>query len=197
MVEWLKWLKTIIRESVPNAGQYMRFLQFTRSGYKVCMAQLTKQTWRKGKSHKMHKRQRAWGGQTEAPEGFEEAGVPYRFGGPNAPPKCTAKKRDGTPCGMIALKGMRVCGAHGGWKVRGIKGEHQPSGRSEAFRASMPVEGASVPLELAQMAVYRQASPQDRVRLAAAWQGVGWRLAVERAKAREGNKSKRLSRVAT
>ena len=144
------------------------------------MAQLTKQTWRKGKKRKMHKRQRAWGGQSVAPEGLKAARSETQFGGPRAPRKCGAMKKDGTPCGMIALKGFRVCGAHGAWRGKARQGVHQPSGRTAAYLASMPEEGASVPLELAQMAVYRKASQASRAKLAAAWQTPAFRKMVER-----------------
>lgn len=153
------------------------------------MAQLTKQTWRKGKKRRMIKRVRSWGGQTKAPEGFEAAGVDTRFGGSREPRRCSSKKRDGTQCRAIALRGLTVCGAHGGFSVKARQEALQPSGRSEAYRASLPeLDGAGVPLELAQMAFYREAAPRDRIRLAQAWQGAAWRLTVERVKARgEGN----------
>lgn len=36
--------------------------------------------------------------------------------------KCTAMKRDGTPCGKIALSGLKVCGAHGGYAAKARQG---------------------------------------------------------------------------
>jgi hypothetical protein len=95
---------------------------------------------------------------------------------------CSATKRDGAPCGNLALKGLKVCGAHGGFSVLARQGKLQPTGRTAALKATRvaAVEGRSppAPLELTRLPVYRQANQWTRMRLVRAWGTPAWTVLV-------------------
>lgn len=136
----------------------------------------TRETWRAGKRSPMRKRVKPYGGQKVAPKAFLEAAKRTYFQPGRANHrKCSATKRDGTACGMLAIKGMKVCGAHGGYRQWGRQGKLQPSGRSAVARAAA-VEGKA-PIaahELTRMLVYRQANDWTRKRMARAWMTEAW-----------------------
>ena len=136
----------------------------------------TRETWRASKTRRvMQKRVKLWGGRKTAPPAFLEAAKRTYFKpGRVNHRKCSAVKRDGTPCGMLAFKGMKVCGAHGGFKQWAREGKLQSTGRSAAraaeYRAAM-VEGRSpvIPIELMQLPTYVKADGWTRMKLAKAW----------------------------
>lgn len=138
----------------------------------------TRETWRAGKNGRMRKRVKPWGGRKTAPPAFLEAGKRTWFGA-GAHQICTAMKRDGSPCGMVALKGLKVCGAHGGFRSWRRSGKLQRTGRTAErqaeFRAAM-VEGRSpaVPIELTRLREYREANDWTRIRMARAWDTAAW-----------------------
>jgi hypothetical protein len=143
----------------------------------------TRATWRPGKKFRIRKRVNRYGGCKTAPLAFLEAAKRVRFK-PGRPGYrvCSATKRDGRPCGNLALKGLKVCGAHGGFSVLARQGKLQPTGRTAALKATRvaAVEGRSppVPLELMRMPVYQQANQWTRIRLVRAWGTSAWTVVV-------------------
>jgi hypothetical protein len=139
----------------------------------------TRATWRLGKKFRMRKRVNRYAGCKTAPPAFLEAAkrVGFKPGRPGYR-VCSATKRNGRPCGNLALKGLKVCGAHGGFSVLARQGKLQPSGRTAAFRATRAaaVEGRSpsAPLDLIRLPIYRQASQWGRIRLVRAWGTPAW-----------------------
>jgi len=135
---------------------------------------LTRETWRAGKHHRMLKRKNHYGGQTVAPAAFLEAGKRNAFK-PGRPGYrvCSATKRDGTPCGMLAFKDLKVCGQHGGFGAWAMQGKLQSRGKAAAWkaaRAAMP-EGKAplLPLEILKTSTYQQANQRTRIRIASAY----------------------------
>lgn len=145
----------------------------------------TRETWRPSKKRKMQKRTKPWGGRKTAPPAFLEAAKRTRLGS-GVHRICRATKRDGKPCGNIALSGLTVCGPHGGFGVWARQGKLNPTGKAAAIRAAA-VEGRSpsVPMALAQLPIYRAANWWTRVRLARAWETDAWMVLVGQIKARE------------
>lgn len=47
---------------------------------------------------------------------------------------CTAQKRNGTPCRMLALSGLKVCGVHGGYGVKAKAGLYVGKRQRPAFQ---------------------------------------------------------------
>ena len=143
----------------------------------------TRATWRPGKNRRLRKRVKPWGGRKTAPAAFIETGKQFGFK-PGRPgyPVCSATKRDRAPCGNLALKGLKVCGAHGGFSVLARQGKLQPTGRTAALKATRvaAVEGRSpsAPLELTRLPVYRQANQWTRIRLVRAWGTPAWTVLV-------------------
>ena len=147
----------------------------------------TRETWRPGKKRRMYKRTKLWGGQKVAPPAFLEAAkhTQFRPGRPGAR-ICTATKRAGGPCGRLALKGLNVCGAHGGYSALAKQDKLHHSERSAAARA-FAVEGRCppVPQELINLTLYRQASQWARIRLARAWGTPMWSVTIRQLKEQE------------
>jgi hypothetical protein len=143
----------------------------------------TRATWRPGKHRKMRKRVKPYGGQITAPAAFLEAGTRNAFR-PGRPGYriCSAIKRDGNPCGMLALQGLKVCGVHGGYSILAKQGKFQPSGRTAALNAARIHAGEGhaplVPTELIRLSVYKQANNWTRIRLARAWGTPMWSATV-------------------
>ena len=137
----------------------------------------TRATWRAGKKSRLRKRTKPWGGCKTAPAAFLEAAKHAGFK-PGRPGYriCSATKRDGSPCGRLALKGLKVCEAHGGFSVLARQGKLLSSGRTAAFKAVAAAEGRSpiVTLELMRLPIYRQANQWTRIRLAKAWGTPAW-----------------------
>jgi hypothetical protein len=149
---------------------------------------LTKTTWRASKHHRLVKRTHGYAGRTVAPAAFLEAAKRTQFK-PGRPGHrvCSATKRDGTPCRMLALRGMKICLAHGGAAALARQGRYQPSGRAAAaiaenqakaaeMRSKMP-EGrpSNVPSsDLTKLRCYIEASERQRIRLAMAYGTDSW-----------------------
>jgi hypothetical protein len=139
----------------------------------------TRATWRPGKKFRMRKRVNRYGGCKTAAPAFLEAAkrVGFKPGRPGYR-VCSATKRDGRPCGNLALKGLKVCGAHGGFSVLARQGKLQPSGRTAALRATRAaaVEGRSAPapLDLIRLSIYQQANQRMRMKLVLAWGTPAW-----------------------
>jgi hypothetical protein len=137
----------------------------------------TRATWRRGKKFRMRKRVKPYAGCKVAPPAFLEAAKHAGFK-PGRPGYrvCRATKRDGSPCGNLALKELPVCGVHGGFSILARRGQLQSTGRTAAFKAARAVEGRCppVPLELTRLQIYRQANDWTRIRLARAWGTGGW-----------------------
>ena len=140
----------------------------------------------------MIKRVHNWGGVTVAPANFlaMREKVCLKPGRPGRK-ICSSMKKDGSgKCGMLALKGMSVCAAHGGQLALARQGRLQKSGRAAAAiavkeaaaqtRAKMP-EGRPAgvpPLELQRLSIYIKASERQRIRLALAYGTDAWLGAV-------------------
>jgi hypothetical protein len=139
----------------------------------------TRATWRPGKHRKIYKRVNPYAGQMTAPAAFLESGKRNAFK-PGRPGYriCSATKRDGRPCGMLALKDLKVCGAHGGFSALARQGKLQHSGRTAALKAprANAVEGRCppAPLELTNLPLYKQANQWTRARLVRAWGTPTW-----------------------
>jgi hypothetical protein len=177
-------------------------------GVENASGDFTRATWRASKRHRLLKRIHGYAGKTTAPPAFLEAAKRTQFK-PGRPGHrvCSSLKKDGTPCGMLSLKGMKVCLAHGGAAALARQGRYQPSGRAaaaiaakeaakaEAMRLKMP-EGRPVgvpPLELTKLRVYVEASERQRIRLALAYGTDAWLGAVRAMQERDdpGDDSKR------
>src|SRR4029077_1474493 len=142
----------------------------------------TRETWRASKRRKMQKRTKPWGGRKTAPPAFLEAAKRTRFQKGLANHRiCTAEKRAGGRCGNLALRGLSVCGCHGGFGICAKRGQLQPSGRSAAFRAAA-IEGraSAAPLALTQIRLYQLADQWSRMRLIRAWGQADWPQVVKR-----------------
>ena len=140
----------------------------------------TRETWRAGKKSRLRKRRKLYGGRKTAPAAFLEAAKKTQFktGRPGCR-LCCALRRDGRPCGRLALREFRVCEAHGGFGMLAMRGKFQPSGRSAGFRAAT-VEGRSPPasFDLMRLRLYQEADERTRMRLVKAWQTPGWHVLV-------------------
>jgi hypothetical protein len=127
----------------------------------------TRASWRASKRRKMQKRKNAYAGRKHAPAAFLEAAKKVQFGS-GIHRICHATKRDGSPCGNIALSGLAVCGPHGGFSVWARMGKLQKTGRSDAVRAARkaPRTAPKNPdLILIASKPYINASQADRIRL--------------------------------
>jgi hypothetical protein len=139
----------------------------------------TRETWRRGKKFRRRKRQKPYGGRKTAPPAFLEAAKVAGFK-PGRPGYkiCRALKRDGNPCGNLALKALTVCGPHGGFGILARQGKLQPTGKSAAIRAARAAavedRTPAAPFELIRLALYRQADQRVRMRLIRAWGTSGW-----------------------
>ena len=161
---------------------------------------LTKATWRPSRTRrKLIKRVQNWGGRTVAPPAFLEAAKRTWFakGYPNHK-TCSSLKKDGKPCGMRALKGMSVCGAHGGQLALARQGRLQKSGRAAAAiaekqaketqaRSKMPEDRVPdvPPPDLTRLRVYIEAGEWARLRLIRAWGTEGWHDLVRQFRSRD------------
>ena len=157
------------------------FERHALSAKRVPMSEFfTRETWRSGKKNRLRKRRKLYGGRKTAHAAFLEAAkkTQFRPGRPGCR-ICSATKRDGSPCGRLALKELRVCEAHGGFGLLAMRGKFQPSGRSAAFRTAT-VEGRSppAPFDLMRLPLYRQANERTRMRLVRAWQTPAWHVLV-------------------
>jgi hypothetical protein len=136
----------------------------------------TRETWRAGGRSKLRKRVNGYAGCKVAPPAFLAAAkiAAFKPGRPGYR-TCAALKRDGTPCGRLALRELKVCEAHGGFQYLARQGKLQSSGRTAAFRAAA-LEGRShqAPLELARMPLYQAANQRVRMKMARAWGTPGW-----------------------
>ena len=140
--------------------------------------------WRPGKRGKRRLRKNNYGGCKIAPPAFlaaakESAILPGRTNRRI----CTAMKRDGTPCGMLALRDVNVCGAHGGWSVWAKRGVLKKSGKGQAIRAERAAVAAgrsqSAPASLARMPIYQAADQRVRVKMVEAYGTATWRLLMQ------------------
>ena len=160
---------------------------------------LTLATWRQGKGRRMIRRVNRFGGQTVAPPAFlaMREKVCFKPGRPGYR-VCSAMKKDGNPCGMLALKGMKVCLAHGGQAALARQGRYQPSGRAalaiaakkakeESMRLKMPEDRVSdaPSFELTRLRVYIKANEWTRLRLIRAWGTEGWHGLVRQLRSRD------------
>jgi hypothetical protein len=139
----------------------------------------TKADWRPGRRRRRIKRVKLWGGAKTANPAFMEASKATRFKPRREGARiCTATKRDGTPCRMLALKGIAVCGAHGGFSAWARRGILQKTGKKQAIHArrAAAIEGQSesAPAALARMPIYREADQRVRMKLIAAYNTTAW-----------------------
>jgi hypothetical protein len=144
----------------------------------------TRATWRSSKTRTMQERTKPWGGCKVAPAAFLEAAKRTRIQPGRTNRKiCSAIKRDGSRCGMLALSGLKVCGAHGGFAIWARQGKLRKTGRSEPFkaaRAAMVEDRAeAAPIELTQMPIYQQADQRNRMRLIRGWGSESWQQLVK------------------
>lgn len=144
----------------------------------------TKADWRPGKNHPRRKRLRNWGGQKVAPAAFIAGRDKFNAeGGVLKLPRCKH-------CKMIAMKGLSVCGIHGGMSILARQGMHiKQRDRAEwleARRQKALLASLEAPPELQGLALYQGASQQTRIRLIAAWQTSAWPKAVSEAKRMSG-----------
>lgn len=139
----------------------------------------TRANWRPGKRHTRQLRTKPWGGCKVAPPAFVEAGRRYGFK-PGRPGYrvCSAIKRDGSPCGMLALKDLKVCGAHGGYGIWATQGKLKRSGKGAAIKAerAAAIEGRVEPplQDLARLRVYQLADERSRMKMARAYGTSSW-----------------------
>jgi hypothetical protein len=138
----------------------------------------TRATWRRGGRSRLRKRMKPWGGCKTASPAFLEAAKVAGFK-PGRPGYriCNAIKRDGSPCGRLAMRELATCEAHGGFRVLARQGKLERSGRTAAFKArAAAVEDRSpaASLELTRLQIYRAANGWTRMRLVRAWMTPGW-----------------------
>jgi hypothetical protein len=138
----------------------------------------TRVTWHQGGRSRLRKRTKPWGGCKRASPQFLAAAKVAGFK-PGRPGYriCNAIKRDGSPCGRLAMREFATCEAHGGILGLARQKKLQRSGRTTAFKArAAAVEGRSppAPLELTRLQVYRAANQWTRLRLVRSWMTPGW-----------------------
>jgi hypothetical protein len=138
----------------------------------------TRATWRASKKRRLRKRINPWGGKKTAPPAFLAAAKLTQFK-PGRPGHrvCSATQRNGSPCTRLALKGMKVCEAHGACGLLAIQGKLQPTGRAKARIAAQLTpskDQAPPPSELINLPLYRQANAWTRIRLARAFNTPAW-----------------------
>jgi hypothetical protein len=147
----------------------------------------TRATWRAGKRSRLRKRVHPYAGaKTASPEFLAAAKLAAFKPGRPGYRVCSARKRDGTPCGRLALRELDVCEAHGGFLWLARHGKLQSSGRTAVFKAerAAAVEGcgpAAAP-DLLRLPVYQQASQRTRMRLVMAWGTPAWTALVRQIK---------------
>ena len=112
----------------------------------------TRATWRAGKKRRLMKRTKPWGGQITAPVAFLEAAKRTRFK-PGRPGHrvCCATKRNGSPCGRLALRGLRCARRMEGSACWPGRENSNRQGKTAAFRAAQQPQAtrqAPPPLEL-------------------------------------------------
>jgi hypothetical protein len=139
----------------------------------------TKADWRPGKRRKRIKRVKPWGGRKTAPAAFLEAAKATWFKkGYEGSRVCSAIKRNGEPCGRLALRGLKVCGAHGGWSQCARLGVLVKTGKKQAIQAqrAAAIEGRSdaPPAALARLPVYQGADQRMRMKLILAYGTTAW-----------------------
>jgi hypothetical protein len=148
----------------------------------------TRADWRPSKHRKMQKRIKPWGGRKTAPPELIEAGKRVQFGS-GVHRICHATKRNGQPCGNIALSGLTVCGPHGGFGAWATQGKLQPTGRSAAVRAARAAmiedRTPNPPTELINLPIYQQTDQWSRMRLAKAWGTQSWHRLISQLKQRQ------------
>ena len=80
---------------------------------------------------------------------------------------CRANKRDGTKCGRLALKGLTVCGCHGGHSINARRGTHKHSPKAAAYRATKHQTKPKLPsFDLMKTIAYKKADQKTRMRMA-------------------------------
>jgi hypothetical protein len=79
---------------------------------------------------------------------------------------------------MLALKGVAVCGAHGGFSAWARQGKLKRSGKGQALKAerAAAIEGQveSASAALARMRIYQQADQRMRMKLVRAYNNALW-----------------------
>jgi rhodanese-related sulfurtransferase len=144
----------------------------------------TRADWRPGKRHTRQLRTKPWGGAKVANAAFLEASKRMQFK-PGRPGYlvCSAVKRNGEPCGMLAMRGLTVCGAHGGFGIWAKRGKLKRSGKKQALQAERvaTIEGRSftAPQALARLLIYQQSDQRMRMKLAAVYQTPSWPVLVK------------------
>ena len=151
----------------------------------------TRATWRAGKKFKLRKRVNNYAGRKTAPAeflaaakiaGFKPGRPGYRL--------CGARKRDGSPCRRLAMRGCKGCESHGGIRALARRGEFQPSGRTALFKAerAAAVEGRSPSpsLDLMRLPIYLEANGWTRARLARAFGTDAWLPLIRQIKSQRG-----------
>jgi hypothetical protein len=76
---------------------------------------------------------------------------------------------------MLALRDLKVCGAHGGFGVWARQGKLKRSGKKAALRAAA-IEGQveAAPSALARMRIYQEADQRMRMKLVRAYGTPRW-----------------------
>ena len=137
----------------------------------------TRETWRRGKKNRLRKRTKPFTGRKTAPAAFLEAAKQTQFK-PGRPGCriCRATKRDGTPCGRLALKELRVCEAHGGLGQSGhAGGSFSRRGDPRGSGPPWSKDGRSQRrFDLMRLRLYREADERTRMRLIMAWNTAAW-----------------------
>jgi hypothetical protein len=139
----------------------------------------TRETWRPGKHRRLVKRIKPYAGRKTAPEAFLASArlMAFKPGRPGYR-VCSSLKRDGTPCGRLAMRGLKVCEAHGGFQALARAGKLQPSGRTAAFkalRAAAP-EGRSpsASSRLIRLKLYQEADQRMKMKLIRVYGTPAW-----------------------
>ena len=158
----------------------------------------TRADWRPSKKRKMQKRLKPWGGRKTAPPAFLEAAKRTYFQ-PGKRTQATSPNhrichgtRNGKPCPYLALKGLTVCGSHGGYSVWARQGKLQPTGRTAAAKArraaAVEAKCPIVPQDLIRLQIYQSADQWTRTRLAEAYhQPQAWHALIRQLKQRQEN----------
>ncbi len=132
----------------------------------------TRADWRPGKKHTRRKRKNPYAGRKVAPEAFVENGKRHRWtkGRPGARICEAIKKKDGQRCGMLAMRGIKVCRVHGGYLRWGRMGELIPNGKAQAMRSMRETQAPGpAPVELLANPEYQRAPERQKARMVASW----------------------------